>query len=230
MRSSLVPLLALLALISLLACGGRTTSVAGAGGGAGPGSGAASGSSGGGVGGTGGGEETDSGPCGNSKSPWCPSSGCGGAFAICDNGMWVCTPALPCPILPDAGVDDATAFEDVSPPLDSAVLDAPPPQDSGPTACGNLTCAAGAVCVQTASGGGPCLEPEGGTCPPNTILQGGCCVFSETTYACKPAPGPCSNGSTAACGCAALLCPAADQGCGCQGFVDNVVQCVCAFP
>jgi hypothetical protein len=78
--------------------------------------------------------------------------------------------------------------------------------------------------VEQYMGGGACEEPmDGGVCPPGTMLDGDCCVFSETTYTCAPLPPSCEG--TLTCGCASSLCQ-----CMCVGASSGVLQCACDYP
>jgi hypothetical protein len=91
------------------------------------------------------------------------------------------------------------------------------------SACG--TCSAGNVCVVIHGSGGAIQQPDdAGACPAGTEHSGPFCVYSQTTYACKPTPASCTG--TPTCGCAQSLCP----GCPCQSASSVQIYCVCQYP
>lgn len=102
--------------------------------------------------------------------------------------------------------------------------------DAQAVACGTATCAAGALCVHTVRGGGPCRVPDdAGACGPGEVLSGGCCVSHSESWACSARPSACDP--VLSCGCDPTICNAGGpDGCPCTSAAGTQVECGCYYP
>ncbi len=100
----------------------------------------------------------------------------------------------------------------------------PPDGSSDGGACGSSTCTPGQVCVVNTTTGGACFAPDdAGACAPGQQKIGSCCTNVSTVATCAALPPSC--GGVPSCACASSLCS-----CTCQGATGNEIDCACAAP
>jgi hypothetical protein len=105
-------------------------------------------------------------------------------------------------------------------PGDGEGIDAP-----RTVSCGTIKCAAGEVCVQRQTVGGPCIQVGDAGCPAGTFPASQCCG-TPPSYECAARPPACGSGLT--CDCVRpTLCP---FGYNCQTPTSDQLRCTLLAP